>query len=52
MYQAIDQKAQKNLHVEDGWMYFVHGWTQVISEVFHIDISGSLFVEIERVATV
>lgn len=50
MYQAIYQKAQKNLHVEDGWIYFVYGWTQVISEVFHIDISGSLFAEVKRVA--
>lgn len=25
-------------HFEDGWVYFLHGWTQVISEVFHVDI--------------
>jgi shikimate dehydrogenase len=41
MHQALKQKDSKNLHVEDGWMYFIHGWTQVISEVFHIDITGS-----------
>lgn len=50
MRQALAQKERKNLHVEDGWIYFVHGWTQVIAEVFHIDISGELFDECERVA--
>jgi hypothetical protein len=25
--------------VENGWTYFIHGWTQVIAEVFHVDIA-------------
>ncbi|MGE5581415.1 MAG: shikimate dehydrogenase family protein [Bacillota bacterium] len=50
MHQAIKQKAAKILHVEDGWIYFIHGWTQVIAEVFHIDIKGKLFDEIEQIA--
>ena len=37
--QAMGQKEQKHLTVEDGWTYFIHGWTQVIAEVFHIDLS-------------
>lgn len=36
--QARRQEKTRGLHVEDGWTYFLHGWTQVISEVFHIDI--------------
>jgi shikimate 5-dehydrogenase len=36
--QAEVQGKEKNLHVEDGWNYFIHGWTQVIAEVFHIEI--------------
>lgn len=36
--QAERQRQAKNLHVEDGWIYFIHGWTQVISEVFHIEL--------------
>lgn len=36
--QAMEQAGEKSLHVEDGWIYFIHGWTQVIAEVFHIDI--------------
>jgi shikimate 5-dehydrogenase len=36
------------LTVEDGWTYFLHGWTQVISEVLHLDIPerGPLFDEL------
>ena len=25
----------------DGWTYFIHGWTQVIADVFHIDIPSA-----------
>lgn len=40
--QAMAQRQEKNLHVEDGWNYFIHGWTQVIAEVFHRPIKGEL----------
>jgi len=50
MDQALKQKEVKNLHVEDGWIYFIHGWTQVISEVFHIEIIGKLFDDCKRIA--
>ncbi len=50
MHQAIKQKEIKNLHLEDGWIYFVHGWTQVIAEVFHIDITGKTFDKCEKIA--
>jgi shikimate 5-dehydrogenase len=36
--QAKAQKEKRNLYIEDGWVYFIHGWTRVIAEVFHIDI--------------
>jgi len=49
MHQALAQKEQQNLHVEDGWIYFVHGWTQVIAEVFHLDIAP-VFDELDKVA--
>lgn len=50
--QARTQQASRNLQIEDGWIYFIHGWTQVIAEVFHIDIptSGPKFDEISRIA--
>jgi shikimate 5-dehydrogenase len=36
--QARAQQAARDLRIEDGWIYFLHGWTRVIAEVFHIDI--------------
>lgn len=36
--QARAQEQEKGLTIEDGWVYFIHGWTRVIAEVFHIDI--------------
>ena len=40
--QALRQAEEKNLHVEGGWIYFIHGWTQVMEEVFHIDLSDKI----------
>ena len=37
------QQASRNLTIEDGWLYFLHGWTQVIAEVLHIDMSPPVF---------
>ena len=39
--QARAQAAARGLRVEDGWTYFIHGWTQVIAEVFDIAIPTS-----------
>jgi len=49
---ARRQEKGRSLKVEDGWTYFIHGWTQVIAEVFHIDIPtrGPKFDEISRIA--
>src|SRR6185295_11118169 len=50
--QARAQKDARNLQIEDGWTYFIHGWTQVVAEVLHIDIpvSGPRFDEIGALA--
>lgn len=50
--QANAQSQERNLQVEDGWTYFIHGWTQVITEVFDIAIptSGPAFDEIAAIA--
>lgn len=50
MKQAQAQAEEKNLLIEDGWTYFIHGWTQVVAEVFHIDITGSVFAACEKIA--
>lgn len=49
----LDQaRAQPGLQVEDGWTYFIHGWTQVIAEVFDVTIPthGPAFDEIAAIA--
>jgi len=50
--QARRQERERALQVEDGWIYFVHGWTQVIAEVFHVDIppSGPSFERLSELA--
>ncbi len=50
MHQALRQVESRNLFVEDGWVYFVHGWTQVIAQVLHIDITPELFKQLSDVA--
>ena len=50
MHQALRQKEERNLIVEDGWVYFIHGWTQVIAEVFHIDITEEVFKHIKQLS--
>ena len=50
MRQAKAQAAEKGLHIEDGWRYFIHGWTQVIAEVFDIEIGGALLAELSEIA--
>lgn len=38
LIQARRQIESRNLSVEDGWVYFLHGWTRVIAEVFDVEI--------------
>ena len=50
--QAFAAARRMRLTVEDGWTYFIHGWTQVIAEVFGIRIpsSGPRFDELSELA--
>jgi shikimate 5-dehydrogenase len=50
MRQAQAQQKEKNLHVEDGWLYFIHGWTQVIAEIFHIEINSATLQNLSDIA--
>jgi shikimate 5-dehydrogenase len=51
--QANAAKTAQCLQIEDGWTYFIYGWTQVIEEVFNIEIpvAGDGFVAISEIAT-
>lgn len=39
--RAEAQAAEAGLSTFDGWNYFLHGWTQVIAEVFAVEIASS-----------
>jgi len=50
--QARRAAERQSLAVTDGWVYFLHGWTRVIAEVFDIDIptSGPVFERLSEIA--
>jgi shikimate 5-dehydrogenase len=50
--QAKAQETERNLTIEDGWIYFVHGWTRVIADVFNVEIPdhGPEFDELSHIA--
>jgi shikimate 5-dehydrogenase len=50
LQQARRQQAERGLVVEDGWRYFVHGWTQVIADVFDIPMPRARVDELALVA--
>ena len=50
LQQARQQQSKRQLHVEDGWRYFIHGWTQVIAEVFDIEMTPGTVDELADVA--
>jgi shikimate dehydrogenase len=50
LHQARRQEGSRLLTVEDGWIYFLHGWSQVIAEVFHLELTPELFAELDQTA--
>jgi shikimate 5-dehydrogenase len=50
MGQALRQRESRKLKVEDGWVYFLHGWTQVVFEVLDIAMTPELFARLAAAA--
>ena len=48
--QAERQVLTRKIKIEDGWIYFINGWTQVISQVLHIEINGDLLKRLTVIA--
>jgi shikimate 5-dehydrogenase len=44
---AEAQAEERGLEVVDGWRYFIHGWSQVVAEVFDLELTPEL---VERLA--
>lgn len=51
MHQALAQVESRKVIVEDGWLYFVHGWTQVVAQVLHFDLTPELFARLNEAAS-
>jgi len=50
LHQARAQEAARGLVIEDGWAYFVHGWSQVVAEVFDIPMPMATVHELSAIA--
>ncbi len=48
--QALAQAAPANLVVEDGWVYFLHGWSQVLAEAFALELTLPVFEKLAKAA--
>jgi len=51
LHQSLAQVETRNVKVEDGWIYFVHGWTQVVAQVLHFDLTPELFNKLNEAAS-
>ncbi len=51
LHQARAQERDRDLTVEDGWVYFIHGWTQVIAEVFDIPMPPATVDQLATIAS-
>ena len=50
LHQALAQAGSRGLTVEDGWLYFLHGWTQVIAQVLKVNIDDAMFQRLADIA--
>ena len=51
MHQARRKAGQYHLTIEDGWVYFLHGWTQVVTEVFDVQLTPEIFQQLDDAAS-
>ena len=51
LHQARAQQQAHDLVIEDGWRYFIHGWTQVIADVFDVEMSPETVTRLSEIAT-
>jgi shikimate 5-dehydrogenase len=49
-HQAMWQREERNLTVEDGWLYFLHGWSQHIAQVLDLEMDEKRFEALAELA--
>jgi len=47
---AQDQQKKRKMRVHDGWDYFLLGWSSVMEEVFHFELTESLMSQLKQTA--
>lgn len=50
-HQAMAQANSRSLVVEDGWLYFLHGWTQHIAQILAIEVDRRTFERLALLAS-
>ncbi len=50
LHQAERQQKAHGLVVEDGWRYFIHGWTCVVEEVFDVEMTPQVVSDLSSLA--
>lgn len=51
LHQSLAQVESRKVKAEDGWLYFVHGWTQVVAQVLHFDLTPAIFDKLNQAAS-
>jgi shikimate dehydrogenase len=50
LHQAERQQEDRRLSIHDGWLYFIYGWSAVIEQVFHVELSPEQLAAMSRIA--
>lgn len=50
LHQAAAQREARSLQVLDGWRYFIHGWSQVVADVFELTLTPELVEQLAEAA--
>lgn len=50
--QAQAQEKGRSLKIEDGWVYFVYGWSLVVAEVFHFELTEEKFNKMKELTNI
>lgn len=48
--QFLEAARAQGIRAVDGWEYFLHGWSQIMSHVFGFDLSAGLFSAMRQAA--
>lgn len=48
--QAQQQAESRHLRIEDGWQYFLYGWSSAIGKVFDVEITPPMFARFAAAA--